>query len=198
MNTKELPSREKIILAAIDCIEKDGLQSITVRSIARAAGVNIAAINYYFGSKKELVNEVLKSTTEEFVGLWQEALESKDEPRERLREFCITCFDGAFRYPGIAKAHIYDPLILNDSQGYFVRRFNDLMGDIVKELKVEATDKQERDLKMRLIQMISAVFLPSLVPEMFNDFAGFSFSDAGTRKVYVDFLIDRYFVPEIQ
>ena len=102
-------------LAATDCLEKDGLQSITVRSIARESGVNIAAINYYFGSKKELVNEVLKSTTEEFAGLWQEALESKDEPRERLRKFCITCIDGAFRCPGIAKAHIYDPLILNDS-----------------------------------------------------------------------------------
>lgn len=198
MNADELSTREKIILAAIDCIEQAGIQAVTIRNIAKQAGVNVAAINYYFGSKKELVNEVLMSTTDEFVGLWQEALESKDEPRERLREFCITCIDGAFRYPGIAKAHIYDPLILNDSQGYFVRRFNDLLSDIVKEMKVEATDEPESDLKMRLIQMISAVFLPSLVPEMFRDFAGSSFSDAGTRKVYVDFLIDHYFVPEIQ
>ncbi|UCH62648.1 MAG: TetR family transcriptional regulator [Fidelibacterota bacterium] len=198
MSIEELPIREKIILAAIDCIEQAGIQAVTVRSIAERAGVNIAAINYYFGSKRELVNEVLKSTTEEFVGLWQEALESKDEPRERLKKFCITCIDGAFRYPGMTKAHIYGPLILNDSQGYFVKRFNDLLGNIAKEMKVQARDEQENDLKMRLIQMISAVFLPSLVPEMFRDFTGFSLSDAGTREVYVDFLIDRYFVPEIQ
>lgn len=195
MNAAEISTREKIILAAIDCIEQEGIQAVTIRSIAKQAGVNIAAINYYFGSKKELVREVLKSTTEEFVGLWQEALESEDEPRERLREFCITCFDGALRYPGITKAQVYDPLILNDYHGYFVRRFNDLLRDIVKEMKVESPDEPESDLKMRLIQMISAVFMPSLVPEMFCGFAGSSFSNAGIRKAYIDFLIDRCFLP---
>ena len=41
-------AREKIILAAIGCIEKDGLRRVTIRGIARAAGANSAAISYYF------------------------------------------------------------------------------------------------------------------------------------------------------
>ena len=196
MSAEEKSAGERIILATIDCIEREGIQAMTIRSIAKQAGVNVAAINYYFGTKEKLLQEVLKSTTEEFVGLWQEAIESKDELRERLREFCLTCIDGALKYPGITKAHVYDPLILNDYRGYFVGRFNDLLRDIVGEIKVEAINKQESDLKMRLIQLVSAVFLPSLMPEMFRDFSGFSFSDAETRKAYIDFLIDHCFMLE--
>jgi len=197
MNADELSPRDKIILATIYCIEKEGLQTMSIRSIAKQAGVNVAAINYYFGSKEKLIEQVLKSTTEEFVGLWQEALESREEPRERIREFFCTCMEGALRYPGITKAHLFDPLMQNDYSGYFVERLNTMLMDIQRDLEAHS-DKQKEVIRMNLVQIISSIFFPAIMPEMFRDFAGSSFSDAGTRKAYVDFLIDHYFVPEIQ
>ncbi len=191
----ELPTPKKILLATIDCIEEQGLESLTVRSIARAAGVNIAAINYYFGTKEKLVEEALRSTVDEFASLWQEAIEAEETSRERFRQFCRACMDGAHKFPGITKAHIYNPMIRDDYSGYFVKRFNDILKDIIIEIQPQAPETADRDLKMRLIQMISAAFMPALVPGLFRDFSGFSFADEEMRKQYVDYLVDQ-FLPE--
>ena len=52
----------KIIEAAIDCIEQFGLKGATNRRIAEKAGVNLAAINYYFRSKENLIERVMETT----------------------------------------------------------------------------------------------------------------------------------------
>jgi AcrR family transcriptional regulator len=44
-------AEEKIITAAVECIEKYGIKGTTIRQIAEQAGVNIAAVNYYFRSR---------------------------------------------------------------------------------------------------------------------------------------------------
>ena len=103
--------------------------------------------------------------------------------------------DGAQKFPEITKAHIYDPLVRGDYSSYFVKRFNDLLSDIVSEMGTEVTGIGNMDLKLRVIQMISAVFMPALVPDLFRDFAGFSFADDKMRKKYVDYLVDQ-FLPE--
>jgi AcrR family transcriptional regulator len=49
-----------IILAAGELFAEHGLEGTSIRPIAQKAGVNIAAINYHFGSKENLYTEVLK------------------------------------------------------------------------------------------------------------------------------------------
>lgn len=51
--------RERILLAAEDVFLEQGFELATVREITLRAGVNVAAINYYFGSKDELLAAVL-------------------------------------------------------------------------------------------------------------------------------------------
>jgi len=57
--------KQKIILTAIGCIEKEGIQGVTIRKIADMSGVNVAAINYHFGSKEQLLNIVMNATLDE-------------------------------------------------------------------------------------------------------------------------------------
>lgn len=49
-----------IILAGGELFAEHGLEGTSIRPIAQKAGVNIAAINYHFGSKENLYTEVLK------------------------------------------------------------------------------------------------------------------------------------------
>jgi len=49
-----LSSRERLLEAAVDVFGKHGFEAATTRMIASAAGVNIAAIPYYFGGKEGL------------------------------------------------------------------------------------------------------------------------------------------------
>src|SRR5882757_6906954 len=50
--------RMSILDAAEDLFAREGPSAVTLRSIAAAADVNIAAVNYYFGSKEKLFEEM--------------------------------------------------------------------------------------------------------------------------------------------
>ena len=51
-------TRESILDAAEDLFSKHGFYGVTVREVAREAGVDTALVHYYFGSKRELFDAV--------------------------------------------------------------------------------------------------------------------------------------------
>ena len=55
----------RIILATIECLERFGVTGTTVRRITEAAGVNVAAINYYFGDKEALLEAALAQSLDQ-------------------------------------------------------------------------------------------------------------------------------------
>lgn len=59
--------RERILLAAGREFAEHGYEAATVRDICAAAGVNLAAVNYYFGDKRRLYVESVKHAHEERV-----------------------------------------------------------------------------------------------------------------------------------
>ncbi len=52
-------TRERILDAAEALFSRHGFQSVSVRQITGEAGVNVAAVNYHFGSREALISEVL-------------------------------------------------------------------------------------------------------------------------------------------
>src|ERR1700712_2452280 len=51
-------ARTRILDTAEDLFAKAGPAAVTLRSIAAAAETNVAAVNYYFGSKEKLFEEM--------------------------------------------------------------------------------------------------------------------------------------------
>jgi AcrR family transcriptional regulator len=49
----------KILDTAERLFGEDGYKAVSLRHITAAAGVNLAAIHYYFGSKEELLDELV-------------------------------------------------------------------------------------------------------------------------------------------
>ena len=104
MSSNEI--KQKIILKAIECIEQEGIQGASVRKIADHAGVNVAAINYHFGSKEHLLNIVMNATlNESFVNnikdyedLWE------SETKKALRLFLEDTLEGTINYPNKCRA----------------------------------------------------------------------------------------------
>jgi AcrR family transcriptional regulator len=54
------PTRDKLLEAAGQVFAEQGFHAATVREICSRAGANVAAVNYYFGDKAELYEEVLR------------------------------------------------------------------------------------------------------------------------------------------
>lgn len=57
-------ARLRLLRAALECFATHGYNKTSTRRIAQAAGVNLAAINYYFGSKAELYRAVYSQLCE--------------------------------------------------------------------------------------------------------------------------------------
>lgn len=53
-----MDTRTKILVAAKRLFAASGVKHATLRMVTREAGVNIAAVNYHFGSKEDLVHAV--------------------------------------------------------------------------------------------------------------------------------------------
>ena len=56
----ELDTRQRILDAAELLFTEHGFDATTLRQITGAAAVNLAAVNYHFGSKEELIREVFR------------------------------------------------------------------------------------------------------------------------------------------
>ena len=80
-------SKDRILESAVLLFEANGFEGASVRAICAEAGANIAAINYYFGSKEALYGEVVKH-----VFLSSERTESmpllKHNPSEPIAQLC--------------------------------------------------------------------------------------------------------------
>lgn len=186
--------REKIKLATINCIGRDGILNLTTRKIAKEAGVNSAAINYYFGSKEKLVKAALKQTMDEMTQLPEEFLSIENmEPRARLQAFFMAIMEGIYFYPGITTAHLYNPLMKNEYSSPFVRRFISFFEDMLCRTEGIKLKDPTKDSRVIMIQIFSAIILPAVMPRMFKDAIRGDLSKKANREAYVKDLLDHYF-----
>ena len=53
-------TKERILAAAEELFAQHGFAGTSLRQVTSQAAVNIAAVNYHFGSKENLINEVFR------------------------------------------------------------------------------------------------------------------------------------------
>src|SRR3546814_4650837 len=61
-------TRHAILLAATGRFLQDSYECVGLRDIARDAGIDVALVSRYFGSKEELFAQVLRGEGEEKIG----------------------------------------------------------------------------------------------------------------------------------
>jgi AcrR family transcriptional regulator len=189
--------KENIIIATIECMEVNGIQSVTVRTIAKKASVNIAAINYYFGSKETLLEEALKySLYSSLSQNYDEIVQAYPEPYSMIKAFFKDILQGSVRWPNLTRAHVYGPIIDNDYQGVFVEWLNEIAGKLAA--KVEALNMKKIDtetIKLTLAQMMSVVLFWGIMPYLFNKFLDIDLRDTQKQDQFLDLLLERYLGP---
>ena len=194
MSTEDASVQSKIIEATIECIEREGIQAVTIRKIAKLAGVNSAAINYYFRSKEKLVEEVKRTTVEHVFEDWREIINDESRTvRERLFLLFTDYMEGAIMYPGISKAHMWEPMIDNNYDSLFVRLLNGFLTDLAKKLSLEMKRPPE-ELKLVVIHLFCALSMPVLMPDLYRDFYdGKTFKEAKVRRALIEHVLQLYF-----
>jgi AcrR family transcriptional regulator len=92
---------EKIIERTIYLIGRKGTTDVPVREIARAAGVNVAAINYYFDSKEQMLQVVEERFIADAATVLGKVYDTRTPPEQRLLAWADEVMQYLLDYPGI-------------------------------------------------------------------------------------------------
>jgi AcrR family transcriptional regulator len=156
--------------------------------------VNSAAISYYFRSKDALMGEALAMTLENAFGDWEVLLREKSgDLRPRIGAILMEVLEGSLKFPGIVKAHLYDTFINGSGRTAFIRRFTKFLSSMTREMAALFPDRSVREIGADAIQMVSAVLLPGILPQLYRHAIGIDLSRADGRVAYVDSLMEHFF-----
>jgi AcrR family transcriptional regulator len=151
--TTHFSTKDRILGAAEELFAQHGFSGTSLRQVTSRADVNIAAVNYHFGSKENLVNEVfrrrmdemsaqrlarLKSATQQHPGELEPVLAAFVEPALALSK---DQHGGAAFIRVIARAYAEknDSLrkFLSDQYGHVPREFAKAIATCVPQLSKE-------------------------------------------------------------
>jgi len=190
--SEETGAEQRLIEAAIECIEAYGVQGATTQRIAERAGVHHTSINYYFRSKEQLIRRALAVTLRNAF-CWEDFAESEGyDARERLVHILTTLIQGAHKYPGISRAHISETVLHRNYDTPAIRQLNAFLGELEQDLCNRDPSLAGNELKMALSQIMGCAFLyGALAPGFFNGYSGMDLTDAETTERFVRRLVDR-------
>lgn len=101
-------AREAILKAAWVALARDGYEKITTRRIAKIAGVNIATLHYYFGTKESLLSEVTRFALKDTEEQLRRAMEEATSARTAMERVFTTILELVKDRPGILR---YDLIV---------------------------------------------------------------------------------------
>jgi AcrR family transcriptional regulator len=150
--TAPFSTKDRILGAAEELFAQYGFSGTSLRQVTSRADVNIAAVNYHFGSKENLVNEVFRRRMDEMSGKRLTALKAAVDARAGLDVILAAFVEPALamaqdRHGGasfmrvIARAYAEknDALrkFLSDHYGHVLREFAKAIAAVVPELSKE-------------------------------------------------------------
>jgi len=196
MNDVELDTKSKILQYAIDMVGSRG--DVTIRELAETAGVNVASINYYFGSKENLLKEVERHYSTALYNVQYSIFTSKElSPYDKLLEWAKSMSAFIYQYPAlislIAKLSVedtrYTPVLIEKI--YLNKELQNMIQQIIGTI-IESED--EKLLKLKYLQLFSGILGPvinRLVEENFSDKPPtLNFSSKADLEEYMKLLID--------
>ena len=211
MSERAIQTRQALIQATIDEIERVGLAHITVRGIARRAGANVAAVNYHFGSKADLVDAVLDVTRahmfEDAQAILartmtaQEAMQNRPPTPRRsaakapkgraaarpvLVELMTYLLAGAARYPHLTRAQAQRGWNGGEPNA-LASDFEQLVSQVAGVVRAGVAGLSTPLAEQRSAAALSAILFLGFFPEFFG---AASPSTAEARARYVETIVE--------
>jgi AcrR family transcriptional regulator len=166
----KLPARQRLIRASEQLFADHGWNAVSIRTIVAAAGVNLAALHYHFGSKEQLLSEIFaaraKPIAEERMRLLNEVLRSPEKPPllERILEAFLRpalTIGSDQRFGGRAFVKLRARLATEPeavSRKILASAFDESSGEFLTALGHALPEIPQADLQWRFHFMLGAMF----------------------------------------
>jgi AcrR family transcriptional regulator len=188
----ELSMREHILNSTVLLIGRQGTTDVSVREIAAEAGVNVAAVNYYFSSKELMFTQLagrFLAGYEEVMGLLRTPGVAAEE---RLRRWSAKVMFYLGEYPGILQ--LMERLMTAGPLDPFGEALRSAMQSALRQLRgvleeyVGPTDEQRLAFKLTLFTSTLAGPFPSLTGRASRTPRGLR--EPAARARFVDLLLE--------
>src|SRR5690554_5571756 len=136
--TKAAKTCERILRAAEKLFSEKGFEATSLREITQLAEVNLASVNYHFGSKKGLIQAVVERYQRIFMPALSDELKQLEAQEDITTERILTCFIGpltALENVRSGGAEIYLKLLgygYSEIQGHLRKFTMQRFGDVVQ------------------------------------------------------------------
>ena len=170
---KREQTKYEIITAAVECIDEFGIKGATIRKIADKAGVNSAAISYYFGSRDDLINIAMESTLDNAFDFTDFVYPKNADYKTVLKSMFEHWRHGTVSYPGITRAHFEDIMAGSGENKTTLTRIKKFLDDTYELLTAHGLEKCDANYKkLNLVfgAFIATVLMPdAMYPEGCDD-----------------------------
>ena len=149
----QIDKRDHLINEAIELFAEKGFEGTSIRDLATRAGVNIAMVNYYFGSKEKLFEAIVAKKATHMRGVLDMILADKAlseiEKLDAIIESYIARFFAYHTFHRVlqqellvsSRDHMHETII-----DLFVRNTRDVVGIIQKGIKSGKFKKVDPEL----------------------------------------------------
>jgi AcrR family transcriptional regulator len=185
--------KARLLAAAVACIEEHGLPSVTTRQIAAKAGLNGAAVNYYFGSKEQLLDQALELTRREgFVHPltdFDRLIQNGSSPLAALRSVLRQLLFDSLQYPKLSFAHLRAAIEHQEYDGPSVVQLNSFLRQLDQRLGEASSPERRRARRIRLGQIWSVLGLNAMAPGLLRSFTGLDLKREPDLDLFLDQLL---------
>lgn len=92
--------RNELINEGLLLLDKKGIEGVTIRAVARNAGVGHSAPGNHFSSRQQMLTAIAAIIFADLADLSTKAISDlADKPEEAIQAFVETCFQFAFDTP---------------------------------------------------------------------------------------------------
>lgn len=183
---RELKSiEEKILDRTLYLIGKNGSTHVSIRAIAKEANVNVSAVNYYFHTKEEMINQVKEFFITNILSI-SLILDSKEyDGEERLVLAANEIMEYTLRFPGAT-------VILREASN--LKEVDEISMNILKiakemHLKMEKTLRDVVNDKSDSFKYKRMIFSSSIIYPIENsDIIDFDKDIINTREGRIEYI----------
>jgi AcrR family transcriptional regulator len=150
-----LRTRARLLDAALGLIAERGGDGVTLRELTDAAGANVAAVSYHFGSLKSLCDAAVERALERYLDAQQEAVSTLG-PESTLDELAAAFARPMMRALAVggrdlAVMRIVARAGIDPPQGWdrFDARFDGIRAEVLRVLKANIPDVKNQELTLR-------------------------------------------------
>jgi AcrR family transcriptional regulator len=184
----KLSTKEAIIKGAYEISRRKRFSRITVREIARQAGVNIAAVNYYFGSKEKLADMVIEKYKQDALDLLKIFDEIGSTPRERFKKYMQELMElSSFNILKIIQTQAIQG---ENTVPWIAKLFSDSVDGLKKNIKKFTGIRDDQELTLKTAQIFSCITYPMLVCHYTPIVLDIDFSLRAAREKYIEIMLD--------